>query len=134
MVTFRNNNRRHRFRSNDRSFKKNNDINRVKFKSESNTSGFQRKIQIGRNGQNLPKLIEKYNNLAREAIANEDKILSENYYQHAEHFIRILDEKKKNNSLSENSNQNDNGGEKNKEKEVKEKSPGEDLDKKIASI
>ena len=74
MVTFRNNNRRHRFRSNDR-FKKNNDLNKIKFKSESNASGFQRKIQIGRNGQNLPKLIEKYNNLAREAIANEDKIV-----------------------------------------------------------
>ena len=133
MVTFRNNNRRHRFRSNDR-FKKNNDLNKIKFKSESNASGFQRKIQIGRNGQNLPKLIEKYNNLAREAIANEDKILSENYYQHAEHFIRILDEKKKNNSLSENNNQKENGGEKNKEKEVKEESAGEDLDKKIASI
>lgn len=133
MVTFRNNNRRHRFRSNDR-FKKNNDLNKIKFKNESNASGFQRKIQIGRNGQNLPKLIEKYNNLAREAIANEDKILSENYYQHAEHFIRILDEKKKNNSLSENNNQKENGGEKNKEKEVKEESAGEDLDKKIASI
>ena len=133
MVTFRNNNRRHRFRSNDR-FKKNNDLNKIKFKNESNASGFQRKIQIGRNGQNLPKLIEKYNNLAREAIANEDKILSENYYQHAEHFIRILDEKKKNNSLSENNNQKENGGEKNKGKEVKEESAGEDLDKKIASI
>ena len=133
MVTFRNNNRRHRFRSNDR-FKKNNDLNKIKFKSESNASGFQRKIQIGRNGQNLPKLIEKYNNLAREAIANEDKILSENYYQHAEHFIRILDEKKKNNSLSENNNQKENGGEKNKEKEVKEESACENLDKKIASI
>ena len=64
MVTFRNNNRRHRFRSNDR-FKKNNDLNKIKFKSESNASGFQRKIQIGRNGQNLPKIRKMQQSLTR---------------------------------------------------------------------
>ena len=37
-----------------------------------------------------PKLIEKYNDLAREASSNGDKILSENYLQHADHFTRIL--------------------------------------------
>ena len=45
-----------------------------------------------RNNNNAPKLIEKYNDLAREALANEDKILSENYYQHADHFTRVLNE------------------------------------------
>ena len=35
------------------------------------------------------KLIEKYNNLAREALSSGDKILSENYFQHADHFTRI---------------------------------------------
>ena len=39
------------------------------------------------------KLIEKYNNLAREALSTGDKILSENYFQHADHFMRILNEK-----------------------------------------
>jgi len=38
-------------------------------------------------------LIEKYNNLAREALSSGDKILSENYFQHAEHFIRVLGER-----------------------------------------
>ena len=38
-------------------------------------------------------MIEKYNNLAREALSNGDKILSESYFQHADHFIRILSEK-----------------------------------------
>ena len=38
------------------------------------------------------KLIEKYNDLAREALANEDKILSENYFQHADHFTRVQNE------------------------------------------
>ena len=46
----------------------------------------------GRNNHNAPKLIEKYNNLAREALSNGDKILSENYFQHADHFTRILNE------------------------------------------
>ena len=36
------------------------------------------------------KLIDKYNDLAREALSNGDKILSENYLQHADHFARIL--------------------------------------------
>ncbi len=35
------------------------------------------------------KLVEKYNNLAREALASGDIILAENYYQHADHYIRI---------------------------------------------
>jgi hypothetical protein len=37
-------------------------------------------------------LIEKYNNLAREALSSGDKILSENYFQHADHFTRILND------------------------------------------
>ena len=94
MVTFRNNNnRRGRFRSNDRNFKRNGDGQ--KFKSDfTSNSNFQRKIP-GRNNHNASKLIEKYNDLAREALANEDKILSENYFQHADHFTRILNEQEK---------------------------------------
>ena len=94
MVTFRNNNsKRNNFRRNgrsDRGFKPNND--RAKFSSNfSNNENFQRKIP-GRNNHNAPKLIEKYNNLAREALSVGDKILSENYFQHADHFTRILNE------------------------------------------
>ena len=92
MVTFRNNNngRRNNYRRNDRNFKSNND--RSKFVSNfSNNENFQRKIP-GRNNHNAPKLIEKYNNLAREALSSGDKILSESYFQHADHFTRILNE------------------------------------------
>ena len=91
MVTFRNNNnRRNNFRRNDRNFKSNGD--RPKYGSNfSNNENFQRKAP-GRNNHNAPKLIEKYNNLAREALSNGDKILSENYFQHADHFTRILHE------------------------------------------
>jgi hypothetical protein len=88
MVTFRNNNnRRTNFRRNTRHFKSNGD--RAKFTSNfSNNESFQRRIP-GRNNHNASKLIEKYNNLAREALSSGDKILSENYFQHADHFTRI---------------------------------------------
>ena len=90
MVTFRNN-RRGRFRGGDRNFKRNNgDSNKFKSDFSSNTS-FQRKAP-GRNNHNASKLIEKYNDLAREASSNGDKILSENYLQYADHFMRILNE------------------------------------------
>ena len=92
MVTFRNNNnnRRNNFRRNDRNFKSNSD--RPKYGSNySNNENFQRKIP-GRNNHNASKLIDKYNNLAREASSSGDKILSENYFQHADHFTRILSE------------------------------------------
>ena len=91
MVTFRNNNgRRSNFRRGDRNFKSNGD--RSKFSSNfSNGENFQRKSP-GRNNHNASKLIEKYNNLAREALSSGDKILSENYFQHADHFTRILSE------------------------------------------
>ena len=96
MVTFRNNNtKRNNFRRNgrnDRNFKSN--VERGKFSSGfSSPENFQRKIP-GRNNHNAPKLIEKYSNLAREALSNGDKILSENYFQYADHFLRISIEQK----------------------------------------
>ena len=102
MVTFRNNNnRRNNYRRGDRNFKSNND--RGKFGTNfSNNENFQRKIP-GRNNHNASKLIDKYNNLAREALSTGDKILSENYFQHADHFTRILSEQdaqKKNNLIN----------------------------------
>ena len=99
MVTFRNNssnnNRRNSFRRNDRNFK-------------SNSDNFKRKSP-GRNNHNAPKLIEKYNDLAREALSNGDKILSENYLQHADHFTRILNEResfKRERNLEDKSDEN----------------------------
>ena len=92
MVTFRNNNngRRGNFRRNERNYKSNND--RSKFNSNfSNNENFQRRAP-GRNNHNASKLIDKYNNLAREALSTGDKILSENYFQHADHFTRVLSE------------------------------------------
>ena len=114
MVTFRNNNnRRNNFRRNDRNFKTNGD--RSKFGSNfSNNENFKRKAP-GRNNHNAPKLIEKYTDLAREALSNGDKILSENYLQHADHFTRVLNEKeilKREKFLANNLEDNNNQGEK----------------------
>jgi|TARA_B110000116_G_scaffold269939_1_gene286910 hypothetical protein len=91
MVTFRNNNnnRRPPFRSNNNRrppFRRNEEGSNF-----SNNENFKRKVP-GRNNHNAAKLIEKYNDLAREASSNGDKILSENYLQHADHFTRILNE------------------------------------------
>ena len=91
MVTFRNNNsRRNNFRRNERTFKVNSE--RMKYNNNfSHNDNFQRKIS-GRNNHNASKLIEKYSNLAREALSSGDKILSENYFQHADHFTRVMNE------------------------------------------
>ena len=110
MVTFRNNNngRRNNFRRNDRNFKSNGD--RPKFGSNFvKNDNFQRRTP-GRNNHNASKLIEKYSNLAREALSGGDKILSENYFQHADHFTRVLNDqeafKKAKNLETENEDKN----------------------------
>ena len=113
MVTFRsnNNNRRSGFRRGERSFKNNGDRN--KFTNNfTNNDTFQRKAP-GRNNHNAAKLIEKYNNLAREALSSGDKILSENYFQHADHFKRIINENlsfKKSRYLDDQKSNEDNSG------------------------
>ena len=96
MVTFRsnnnNNNRRPPFRSNNNRrppFRSHNEGSKF-----SNNDTFQRKVP-SRNNHNASKLIEKYNEMAREALTNEDRVLSENYFQHADHFTRILNEQEK---------------------------------------
>ena len=130
MVTFRNNNngRRNKFRRNDRNFKSNGE--RPKYVSNySNNENFQRKIP-GRNNHNASKLIEKYNNLAREALSVNDKILSENYFQHADHFTRILNEQEsykksraQNNSLEKKTDQVDKSDQ--QQSEISEKTVNE---------
>ena len=94
MVTFRNNNRGSNFRRNDRNYKRNGEASKFKSHFPSN-DGFQRKVP-SRNNYNASKLVEKYNDLAREALTDGDKILSENYFQHADHFKRILTEQERN--------------------------------------
>ena len=92
MKNYRNTYRKNRYKSNiDRNHQKNGNGSGL-INDLQNGSNFQRK-NYGRNNHNASKLAEKYSDLAREALSNGDKILSENYFQHAEHFIRVLEEK-----------------------------------------
>ncbi len=103
MRNFKNN--RRRFRSN--SFERNSKINSKDqhfTSSFGNVSDF-KKRNYSRNNFNSPKLIQKYTDLAREALSSGDKILSESYLQHAEHFIRIS-ENSNNSSPKNNSSEN----------------------------
>ena len=89
MNNFKNNNRRSRFKSNgERGFRRNGNGHKPNG-DFGNGSSFKRR-HPGKNNQNAANLVEKYNDLAREALTNGDKILSENYLQHSEHFSRIL--------------------------------------------
>ena len=90
MNNYRNNNRRNRFKPNgERNFRKRLN-NGHKNQNDFNSNSDFRHRNPGRNNQNAAKLVDKYNNLAREALSSGDKILSENYLQHADHFSRIL--------------------------------------------
>ena len=121
MNSFRNNHKRNRFRSNgDRNFRKRNGDSQ-KFNSDYSTNtNFQRKYP-GKNNHNASKLIDKYNDLAREALSKGDKILSENYFQHADHFARILSEKQNHKELKNDTIQGDKTISENNELNTKEK-------------
>lgn len=94
MRNYKNNMRKNKFRNgSDRGFSRNSS---TKINGDFvNNDNFRRK-NPGKNNHNASRLIEKYNDLAREALSKGDKILSENYFQHAEHFTRIVNEKAKN--------------------------------------
>ena len=95
MRQFKNNLKRNRSRNySDRWFKRVPDVDRLNGNFANNDNSFRRKMNRG-NG-NVQKLISKYNDLAREALSNGDKILSENYFQYADHFLRVsLEQKEK---------------------------------------
>ena len=101
MNNFKNNNRRSRFKPNgDRGFRRNGNGHKPNG-DFGNGSSFKRR-HPGKNNQNAANLVEKYNDLAREALTNGDKILSENYLQHSEHFSRILISQENSRNLNEN--------------------------------
>ena len=82
--------RRNRFRSNNKSFRRNGSQNFRTGDNNTISNSFQRK-SFNRNGFNAEKLLEKYKNLAKEALSSGDKILSESYYQYADHFLRVIE-------------------------------------------
>ena len=91
--------KRNKFRSSDRGFRRNDGQDSRIHGINSDSKSFQRRSFSG-NGFRPEKLLEKYNNLAKEALSNGDKTLSESYYQHADHFLRVIESRNltKNNS------------------------------------
>ena len=87
MRNYKNNRRKFRSNSFERGLKINQNDNSLN-SALGNVSDFKRK-NYSRGNFNSPKLIQKYTDLAREALSTGDKILYENYMQHAEHFVRI---------------------------------------------
>jgi len=53
-----------------------------------------------RSSMSAEKSFEKYSSLAKEAKSAGDETLSENYLQHADHFMRIIEDKNKNRNLA----------------------------------
>jgi len=95
--------RRNKFRSNDGGFRRNGSQDSRIYGTNSATKNFQRAF-FGRNGLKAEKLLEKYNGLAKEALSSGDRILSESYFQHADHFLRVVEnqnstQKKSNNNI-----------------------------------
>ncbi len=91
MKNYKHNYKKNRYRGNgDKSFKRNGS-NHTFEENFSVITEFRRNKPSRNN--NASRLIEKYTTLAKEALSSGDKILSENYFQHADHFIRISDQK-----------------------------------------
>ena len=105
MRNFKNNRRRYRSNSFERNLKINSNDQNLN-SSLGNVSDFRRK-NYSKNHFNSSKLIQKYSDLAREALSIGDKILSENYLQHVDHFTRIVLHKNSQQTVEKNNVQND---------------------------
>ena len=89
--------RRFRRHQNERSsFPRGNDNNQARLRSNSFLNGQAR--NKFRPSLSAEKLLEKYSTLAKEAMSSGDKTLSENYLQHADHFMRVIEDRNRNQS------------------------------------
>ena len=87
--------KRFRHRSKNRGYQRHSNGNgQVRLRSDSFSNG--QRTNNFRSTQSAEKLLEKYTNLAKEAMSSGDNTLSENYFQHADHFMRVIDDKNKN--------------------------------------
>ena len=84
--------RRFRHHQNERSnFSRGNGNAQARLRSNSFSSGQAR--NKFRPPLSAEKLLEKYSTLAKEAMSSGDRTLSENYLQHADHFMRVIEDK-----------------------------------------
>ena len=90
--------RRFRHRSNGRKHMSHGGGGKMRMRPNSFSNGQPR--NNFRNIQSPEKLFEKYSSLAKEAMSSGDKTSSENYLQHADHFMRIIEDRNRNRNLS----------------------------------
>ena len=95
-----------RYRSNGRNFRRrSNDNDKMRLAQSSFQNG--RAKNNFKSYQSAEKLLERYKVLAKEALSIGDKILSENYLQHVDHFTRIVLHKNSQQTVEKNNVQND---------------------------
>ena len=107
--------RRNTFRSNHGGFRRNG-AHELRTNITDSISKRFYKGTFSNNGYKAEKLLEKYNNLAKEALSNGNEILSESYYQHADHFLRVIENR---NSIQNNSKTDMNNSSKEKNSDDK---------------
>ena len=90
---YQNRPRRFRHRSNGRNHQPRRDNGDTQARLRSNSFSNSNTRNYFKTPQSAEKLFEKYNTLAKEALTSGDKTLSENYFQHADHFVRIIENK-----------------------------------------
>ena len=101
-----NNNRRRNFRNRQQ---KSNFLRRRNGSNSSNSFSNNWNINFNRNGSmnnshNVEKTMQKFQQLAKDAQSNGDPVLAQNYLQHADHYLRRLNEllEKKENFIDRN--------------------------------
>ena len=117
---FQRRSRRFRRRTNGRSRPPRHNDNGQPRIGNNNFSNGQSRNNFRGNNQSAEKLFEKYSALAKEALSSGDKTLSENYYQHADHFIRVTNEKNKDSDLNQENSQD-------KKNDIAEKTTNESI-------
>ena len=92
--------RGYRHRSNDRRHQsRSNGVDKMRFRTNTFSQNRSRNSFISQQG--AEKLAERYSAMAKEALSSGDKIASENFLQHADHFMRIIVSKNENKNLNE---------------------------------
>ncbi len=106
-----NNNRRRNFRPRQQ---KNNFRRRNGSISSNNGSAFNNgNLNFNRNGSmtnphNVEKTMQKFQQLAKDAQSNGDPVLAQNYFQHADHYLRRFNELNEKKDFSQDQSQSSN--------------------------
>ncbi len=84
---------------------------------------------------NANHIAEKYSVLARDALTSGDTVMAENYFQHAEHYFRIVASAQQNSNQNNNQqNRNLNDGNKNSKSDNRGDGPQPELDRVPAEV